>query len=571
MRLRKSLLLVCASLGVFFALLACVPTGVGVLLLAAQGAKQTVMVPMSDGVKLATDVYLPQGAGPFPAVLMRTPYGRSDMGQNILAGLGARSGCTYVVQDMRGRFDSEGENLPFVACGWGEHRDGADTVAWILKQPWSGGKVGTMGGSALGITQNLLAGAVPPGLAAQYIQVAPASMYHHAVYVGGALRKEQVENWTRSNRFDPKALEIMLAHPCYDDYWHGQDSTLKHPVMNVPAVHVGGWFDTFSQGTIDSFVGRQHGGAEGARGKQKLVMGPWTHGGSGREGVGERVFPDARMPGGYQAARWFEYHLKGVDNGAMKQPAVAYYVMGDTSDPKAPGNQWRYAADWPVPAKDTPYYFAKGGGLTAVAPAAAEAVAEYTFDPADPCPTIGGKNLTILKGPCNQNRIETRKDVLLFTTEPLGAPVEVTGRVRAKVFLASSAADTDLSVRLCDVYPDGKSFEMAEGMLRLRCRRSLEKPEPLVPGQVAEVTVDCWSTSIVFNTGHRIRAIVTSSNYPRFDLNPGTGKPWSDGGEKVRQTNRISCDAARPSCIVLPVVSAGEPPAGDFKSFEVRR
>ena len=299
-------------------------------------------------------------------------------------------------------------------------------------------------------------------------------------------------------------------------------------------------------------------------------MGPWAHGGSGREGVGERVFPDARMPGGYQAARWFEYHLKGVDNGVMKQPAVAYYVMGDTSDPKAPGNQWRYAADWPVPAKDTPYYFAKGGGLARAAPAAAEAVAEYTFDPADPCPTIGGKNLTILKGPCNQNRIETRKDVLLFTTEPLAEPVEVTGRVRAKVFLASSAADTDLSVRLCDVYPDGKSFEMAEGMLRARCRQSLEKPEPLVPGQVAEVTVDCWSTSIVFNTGHRIRAIVTSSNYPRFDLNPGTGKPWSDGGEKVRQTNRISCDAARPSCIVLPVVSAGVRRAHVFVSGRVQ-
>lgn len=524
------------------------------------GVKQTCMVQMSDGKHLATDVYLPDGEGPFPVVFSRTPYGRTKASGSA-AGINA-SGCAFVVQDMRGRFDSEGENLPFIGCGWGEHKDGFQSIAWLHKQPWCNGKVCTMGGSAGGITQNLMAGAVPVGLTAQYMTVAAASMYHHAAYVGGALRKCQVENWSRNNHFDPRAAELMRAHPAYDDYWRGLDSTLKYSVMNVPAVHVSGWFDTFAQGTIDAFVGRQHLGAEGARGKQKLVMGPWDHA-VGRQKVGELVFPNSRFPEQYSGSRWFEYHLLGVDNGMMREPAVIYYVMGDTNDPKSPGNQWRQAEDWPVPSTATNYYFGADGTLANGTPRDASAAAvEYTFDPTDPCPTIGGGNLTIPSGPRNQNRIESRKDVMLFTSKPLAEPLEVTGRVTARFFVTSSAADSDLSVRLCDVYPDGKSYLMAEGMLRLRYRNSFEKPEPLVPGRMAETMVDCWSTSVVFNRGHRVRVAVTSSNFPRFDVNPGTGNPWSDAGPKVKQTNRIHCDSAHPSCIVLPVVGKNKPGHG---------
>ena len=254
----------------------------------------------------------------------------------------------------------------------------------------------------------------------------------------------------------------------------------------------------------------------------------------------------------------------------MDEPAVTYYVMGDTRDPGAPGNQWRTAADWPIPASDTPYYFATDGGLSPSKPAdpvsPAARFVEFTFDPANPCPTIGGRNLTIPRGPKNQNAIESRADMVLFTTPPLAKPLEVTGRVRAKVFVSSSAADSDLSVRLCDVYPDGKSYLIGDGMLRLRYRNSFEKPVPLSPGAIVPVRVDCWSTSIVFNKGHRIRVAVTSSNYPRFDVNPGTGKPWSDDGPKVKQTNRIYDDAAHASCIVLPVVKpAAAATAGDLR------
>jgi hypothetical protein len=428
-----------------------------------------------------------------------------------------------------------------------------DTVEWIKKQPWCNGSIATIGGSAGGITQNLLAGAAPGALKAQYISVAPADMYTDASYIGSAFRKADVENWTQGNKFDARALSIMHKHPSYDAYWRGNDTNTKFEVMNVPAVNIGGWFDMFAQGTIDQFVGRQQRGAPGSKGTQKLIMGPWHHG-VGQMPAGQLTFPNAKPPQQYNSGRWFEHYLKGIDNGIEKEPAVAYYVMGDTSAPGAPGNEWRYANDWPIPAKETPVYFMADKKLALEAPASGAAHHEYTFDPAHPCPTIGGNNLTIERGPMDQRRVESREDAVVFTSEALDKPMEITGRLWAKVFVSSRAADTDLSVRICDVYPDGRSMLMAEGIQRLRYRKSREQPEPLTPGQIEEVTVDCWSTSLIINTGHRVRVMITSSNFPRFDVNPGTGKPWSDDGEKVKQTNCIYCDAEHPSRLLVPVV-----------------
>lgn len=514
--------------------------------------KKTEKVAMRDGTLLATDLYLPQGDGPFPVVLTRTPYGRVKRGKDAASFV--NDGYVFIIQDMRGRFDSQGENLPFHGCGWSEHQDGVDTLAWIKKQPWCDGRIATIGGSAGGITQNLLAGAAPDDLKAQYISVAAASMYSDGTYIGSAFRKADIENWTTGNKFDPKALELMRSHPSYDDYWVRFETATRHAQMKVPAVHVGGWFDMFAQGTLDEFVGRQHRGAPGAKGAQKLVMGPWTHA-IGKMPAGELTFPNAtRVPVQYDPLRWFAHYLKGADNGAEKEPAVAYYVMGDTATPGAPGNEWRFANDWPIPAKETAVYLTGDRRLSLEKPSAAAAPHEYTFDPANPCPTLGGHNLTIDRGSMDQRKIEGRDDVLVFSSDVLDKPVEVTGRIFAKIFISSSAADTDLSVRLCDVYPDGRSMLIAEGIQRLRYRKSREKPEPLTPGQVEEVSVDCWSTSQIFNTGHRVRVTITSSNFPRFDVNPGTAQPWSETGEKVKQTNRIHCDAEHPSRLVVPVV-----------------
>ncbi len=313
--------------------------------------KETVLIPMRDGKRLATDIYRPTGDGPFPVLLSRTPYSRRKHAPP--EGGYTRDGYAYVVQDMRGRFDSEGENLPFVGCGWGEHQDGVDTVAWLREQPWCDGNIGTVGGSAGGITQNLLAGAAPEGLKAQYVSVAAADLYADAVYTGGALRKADAEGWIVGNGFDPRAMETIRAHPAYDGYWQTLDSARKFTQMNVPAVHVGGWFDMFAQATLNEFAGRQHAGGVGARGAQKLVMGPWTHA-VGHMPVGDLRFPDAdRVPERYGPERWFAHTLCGDDNGIDKEPAVIYYVMGDAKTPGAPGTEWRTAADWPVPSTET--------------------------------------------------------------------------------------------------------------------------------------------------------------------------------------------------------------------------
>jgi len=523
-----------------------------VALQAKPTTQKTEMIAMRDGTPLATDLFFPPGQGPFPVVLTRTPYGRVNRGKE--ADRFVRDGYVFIAQDMRGRFDSPGENLPFHGCGWSEHQDGVDTLAWIKKQPWCDGHIGTIGGSAGGITQNLLAATAPDGLKAQWISVAASSLYSDGTYIGGAFRKADIENWLKGNQFGPKAMDLVHAHPGYGDYWARFETSLHHSRINVPAIHVGGWFDMFAQGTLDEFVGRQHRGAPGAKGTQKLVMGPWTHG-IGKMPVGELSFPNAgRVPAAYDAARWFAHYLGGFDNGVEKEPAVAYYVMGDTVTPGAPGNEWRFADDWPIPAREKPIYLGTESRLSFKEPAADAAPCEFTFDPAKPCPTIGGHNLTIDRGSMDQRPIESRDDVLVFTSDVLEKPVEVTGRVFAKIHISSSAVDTDLSVRLCDVYPDGRSMLIAEGIQRLRYRKSREKPEPLTPGQIEEVTVDCWSTSQIFNTGHRLRLTITSSNFPRFDVNPGTGKPWSDSGEKLKQTNRIHCDAEHPSRVILPII-----------------
>ncbi|MBN2450168.1 MAG: CocE/NonD family hydrolase [Lentisphaeria bacterium] len=514
-------------------------------------ACETHFVPMGDGVKLATDVWRPAEGGPFPVILRRTPYGRvaKDVPTQV------RLGYAVVIQDMRGRFDSEGENLPFIGCGWAEHRDGAETVAWLRGRPWCNGRIATQGGSAGGITQNLLAGAVPEGLVCQHISVAAASLYHHAAYVGGALRLSQVERWLGGNEFSPEAFRLYRQHPCYDRFWEDFDSLRKHALMNTPAMHVGGWFDTFSLGTVTSFRGRQHQGGDGARGRQVLVMGPWAHGGY-RDGgkVGELTFANARPPAAYAADRWFDHHLKGTANGVDRLKPVAYYVMGDAEDPASPGREWRFADDWPPPHAEYTLYLRQNGALDTEAPppAAADAGITYVFDPARPCPTMGGCNLTLPAGPMDQREIEARDDVAVFTTPPLAEPLECTGIPRAVLFFASDAVDTDLSVRLCDVYPDGRSMLVAEGMLRARFRHGLDREVLLQPGTIQPVTVELWPTSVVVHRGHRIRVAVTSSNHPRFDLNPGTGMPYREDGPVRVQTNTIRLSAQHPSHLVLP-------------------
>jgi len=518
------------------------------------GEKTTYMVEMADGTHLATDVYLPDGPGPWPVLLYRTPYGKDSDSVGSWPGWNER-GYAVVTQDIRGTYDSEDIFRGFFDDGWGENKDGYETCLWILDQSWCNGKIGTLGGSARGISQNMLAGSVPPGLVCQNIGVAASNMYAQAMFQGGAFRKRLVEGWMSGR--GPEAVEymetVMKAHPHYDDdYWGFTNFETRYPLVTWPIVNRGGWYDIFLQGTINNFVGIQHNGRPGAQGKQKLIIEPYGHGyGSG----GFYWPPGCTSPPALYASqqRWFDYWMKGIETGVMDEPPVCYYVLGDVDEPNGPGNEWRFADDWPVFSRPVSFYFHEGGLLNTVPPSGSESPDTFVYDPNDPVPTLGGANLSGDKGPYDQRPVEppSRSDVVTFTTPVLDDYVEITGKVVIELYASSSALDTDFTGKLCDVYPDGRSMLVCDGIVRARHRNTTRYDELMVPGTVYKFEIDLWETAIAFNAGHRIRVNISSSNYNRFDANPNTGEPWNQHTQTVPATNTIYHDATRPSRIVL--------------------
>lgn len=505
----------------------------------------TYMVPMRDGVKLHTIVWLPEGTGPWPVLLMRTPYPAGKVNSGFL-----ERGYVHVVQNTRGRHGSDGENVPFVADGWGEHQDGYDCVEWIAAQPWCNGKIGTFGGSAPGVTQYLLAGSAPPHLVCQWVMAACASFYHQALHQCGAFRKSMVEGWVKANKFAPGTLELFRDHSTYDTTWKELDLRQVAHKVNVPIYHQAGWYDIFLQGNIDAFTALQYNGGTGAKGKQKLTISPRSHGGRGELKYPGNSGAPEEFVGPHQ---WLDHYLKSTAENPDTYPAVAYYLMGDVDVPDAPGNVWKYSDHWPVKANVTPYYLRTYGRLTTSPPTESEEWTGYQYDPKAPVPTRGGQNLLLPAGPMDQRRVENRSDVLVFTTDPLKEPVEVTGRVTVSLYASSSAVDTDFTAKLSDVYPDGRSMLLTDGIIRARHRKSFEREEFLKPGTVYEFEIDLWSTAIVFNKGHRIRLAISSSNYPRFDANPNTGRKGGSE-EPIVAINKVFFDELRPSALLLPVV-----------------
>jgi predicted acyl esterase len=506
------------------------------------------MVSMRDGVKLATDVYLPDGKGPWPAILFRTPYGKGTaQGQAMMAN---QRGYAFVSQDIRGRFGSEGVDYPvFGHDGWGKNQDGYDTVEWAAVQKWCDGKVGTVGASANGITQNMMAPSRPPHLVCQYVAVAFSSMYTQAAYQGGAFRKSLVEGWMNGNKFSPENLKEMRAHPDYDDFCKQFDTELVAHRVNVPVLFLGGWYDIFNAGSINSFLTIQKNGDKGARGKCRLVMGPYGHGSSE-----DLIFPNTEYPKPVSMLNWFDIWMKKNGKGIDDIPVVQYFVMGDPADSKNNANVWKTAEDWPVPAKIKPFYFNANGKLRPRPSKKADTSLSYKYDPENPVPTIGGANLIIKKGPRDQRPVEERPDVLLFTSGELKKPVEITGPVKVRLWASSTAKDTDFTAKLCDVYPDGRSMIVADGIIRARHRNSIEKSELIEPGKIYEYEIDLWSTSLLFCPGHRVRVAISSSNSPRFEPNPNTGRPSGMDDQTKVATNTIYLNEKHPSHILLPVV-----------------
>jgi uncharacterized protein len=579
--------------------------------------EKDIMVPMRDGVRLATDAWVPAGDGPFPALLVRLPYGKDLPGlfayallPNVFALVEA--GYAVVYQDVRGTFRSGGELVPMI----NEPDDGADTLEWLAEQPWCDGNIGTYGASYLGFVQWASASA-SDRLKAIAPAVTTTDYYTTPWYAeGGALSLHAIHSWTTlmalaevqramgsgsgdlqtmmglvAMAADPdrhlaelpvRARPLLekqwpwwgeiLAHAARDAFWQELSVMDRLEDITVPALNIGGWFDIFAGNTAATFTQmRKRGGSAAAREGQRLIMGPWDHLNS------TGVYPDRKfglmadalyndLTGVHQ--RFFDRWLRGREGATAGDAPVRIFVMGI--------DQWRDEQDWPLP--DTTYtdYFLDGSGRANTAGGDGELRAGavkgdgevgggehadvYLYDPRRPVPTLGGRVMSPstanAAGPVDQRKAEAREDVLCYSTPVLERPVEVTGHVSLTLFVSSSAADTDFTGKLVDVFPDGRAIFLTDGILRARYRNSLAEPEPLNPGEVYEVSLDLSVTSNVFLPGHRIRLEVSSSNFPRFDRNTNTGGMVIEDGEEdvVVAVNRVFHGPEHPSRLVLPVI-----------------
>ncbi len=551
-----------------------------------------------DGVSLRADIYRPAGEGTFPVLLTRTPYNKD--GDAELARKAAARGYMVVVQDVRGRYTSEGEWYPFKH----ETDDGFDTVEWAAALPHSNGKVGMFGGSYVGATQMLAAIGHPPHLAG-ICPIVTASNYHENwTYQGGAFEQWFDESWTSGlaqdtlnrtikqetnaligattlplkkypvfNRWavdDGAGLTRKLApyfldwldHPTYDSYWKQWSIEENYANIQVPALTVAAWYDIFQSGSLRNFMGiKAHGGSEAARNGQRLQVIIGGHAGGPRK-VGELDFGPAAEEFDENSIMldWYDYLFKGIQNRYATEKPVRIFVMGE--------NKWRLEDSWPLQrAVSTSYYLHSAGkanslsgdGSLSTAAAHSEVADSFVYDPANPVPTVGGPlccDVTHLApGPRDQLQVESRPDVLVYSTPPLDRDLEVTGPVTLDIFAKSSAVNTDFTAKLVDVWPSGFAQNLTEGILRASYRESTTgAPKPIVPGKVYEYKIDLWSTSNVFLKGHSIRLEVSSSNFPRFDRNLNTGKDASTDSAFVKATNTILHDSVHPSVLVLPVV-----------------
>jgi len=517
--------------------------------------KTTHMVPMRDGIRLATDVYRPPGDTILPTILIRTPYGRVNAQvDGFITWLTDVENYNLSIQDTRGRFDSEGADSMYFSDGWGRIRDGYDTVEWLATQPWSDGSIGTWGASAMGITQYLLAGTTPPHLKCCLVMVGAANLYEDAIYYGGVYRESLIDTWLKANDSD-HLIDFFVDHPNYSPVYDPINLSTRYDSVDVPILHIGGWHDIFIEGQINAFCGIQQNGGPNARTNQQLIVGPWTHN-LLTSAVGELTFPNSNSFDLFTLTlEWYDYWLKNQDNSVGDQPPVRYFIMGDADNAEGPGNCWIESEDWPPDCQVIPFFFRENGLLSSQAPAVDEQSDSFDFDPLDPVPTLGGRNLNLAAGSYDQSPLENRQDVLVYTTSILNDTITVAGNVTVDLWAASDALDTDFTAKLCDVYPDGRSMLVADGIIMARHRESLETEELLNPGEIVLLKIDLWSTAIAFAPGHRIRLSVSSSNSTRFAVNPNTGEAFRKHTHTQIAHQTVYRSAAFASALNLPVIN----------------
>ena len=571
----------------------------------------SLMVPMRDGVHLATDVVRPDAPGRFPVIINRGPYGKNSYLDNPDHSIWffPRNGYVLLSQDVRGRFESEGEYNPLFQ----EAHDGYDTVEWAARQPWSNGRVATTGQSYLGATQYTLAGGhpLPPHLQT-LMPVSASSDFHQSwvYHTGGVMewgwtvpyailkgrntlaragREDLIarmdeyviepgnfgqplsDQWYRHLPLRDWIDRLKEAAPYFHEYFDEElDGPYWWPInmmrqasnVTIPMYHITAWYDIFMEGAINAFQSiQQHGGSELARRNQKLLIGPWAHlrpftqpntGGAGDIDFGAEAAVELHA----DMLRWYDYWLKDIETGIMDDAPVRIFVMGD--------NRWRDEQEWPLARTHyTRWYLHSAGGantragdgaLSTVPPDTNEPQDEFIYDPADPAPTLGGNTLIIDYGVFDQSPAENRPDVLVYTSDPLPSDLELTGPISVTLYAATSAADTDFTAKLVDVRPDGYAHNLQDGIVRARYRTSVQEPSPIIPGRVYQYTIDLWATSHVVKAGHRVRVDISSSNFPRFDRNPNTGAALGADTrlETARQT--VHHSAQYPSHITLPVI-----------------
>jgi hypothetical protein len=505
---------------------------------------------MRDGVKLAANVYLPAGKGPWPVILTRTPY----LKDGRMFGGGAKrytdAGYAYVLQDVRGKGHSQGFYEAFVP----DISDGYDTIEGIAAQPWSNGKIGITGASAMGITSNLAAVAAPPHVKAAYIIVAPNETFSTS-FLGGVPKDKDTTGWMKMQGISDAAIAASLAGSTRSVFTDraGPGAELKY--VDIPIWNVGGWYDIFNTGTVYNFEYLQNHGAKGARGNQRLSMGPFGHGPLS----GNLAYPgeDSLFTLAAQDIRWFDYWLKGVDNGVMSEPPVDFFMMAAAEKGAySPLNRHMKAANWPIDYRETRYYLTPDLALATAAPDVEVAKTSYRFDPANPVPTFGGSNLTFDRGPQDQRQVKPRQDYLRFQTPVLDHNVAIAGPVKVELYGATDGPDTDFEAKLVDVYPDGYEALVLDAPIRARYRngRMPDEVEMMTPNAPEEMTIDLWNTALTFEKGHRIALHITSSNSPRFVVNHNNGDTAADPKPPRVATNTIYFDKDHPSALVLPVV-----------------
>eukprot|EP01116_Phalansterium_solitarium_P014580 TRINITY_DN322_c3_g1_i1.p1 TRINITY_DN322_c3_g1~~TRINITY_DN322_c3_g1_i1.p1 ORF type:complete len:601 (-),score=174.11 TRINITY_DN322_c3_g1_i1:564-2366(-) len=520
-----------------------------------------VMVPMSDTTKLYTVVFnpLPRPKTPRATVLMRTPYGTPS-----LAGDGANAvdlGFNAVMQDFRGRYNSEG-SFEFWRDASG---DGNDTMNWILRQEWSNGVIFTMGESACGIAQLYQPLARPPALRAQFAVVDTPILYR-TIYQNGAYRHGLIDGWLAAIGLANDSA-IVLAREADSSWWEADDLTAHWDYIEQAAIHVSGWYDIFMHENLLAFDGYQKFSSPNVQNTSFLIMLPTGHCQGGQiswpnvtfgwevaDNLAVAIFEALKDESDGSA----NVREKLAAAGILDVPRIWWYVMGPGL-PGSTGNFWVAANDW-VEYSPQPLYLAPNGALSESVPASVSKV-PFVYDPSNPVPSIGGNNLMLNTcGPWDQLSIESRPDVVSFTTAPMG-PTILNGPLTAVLFVSSSANDTDFTAKLTDVFPDGRSMLIQDGIVRMRWRNGMAAPPQfLTPGQIYEVEVSIWNTSYVLNSGHKLRLDVSSSNYPRFSVNPNNGLPVNVTGPLVVATNTIYIGAQYPSRLILPVVATEDMP-----------